>query len=411
LKSHIILSPSVKDRFGAQWHKYPVLTNDFEAKFTVIIRGDQSTDKIDQGFAFWCVKENITQTIPENLAYLATDVTTTMKSLGWGLFGSKEMFEGFGLVFAYHRRASTGELEFKPSVSLVTNDGTRVITSSQIPTAQGSFWNFRSFSKLDVKVRVKADSVLVEAKPSGAATWTRLIDVPSDQRKFAAKPGSFIGFTSHVGTAGSSQAATADEIIIDQLELENMDLAQVGEETLAAQAPASLSQEDVLLEQGAVGESRALRALSRAVFRVVTETEPTRRSLAAAVRTLASRIDGIELAIQKLKDEVMLASGHDMDKDFAEMKEKLMQISRDAALGSQQKRDKLGDLHKDLDSRGRHQSQVVDELAQRAQDLMKTASASSSWLFVLVGAGSLLVLLAGVVMVLKFTSWEKKHLL
>ena len=38
LENHIVLSPSVPDRFGAQWHKYPLLTDDFESAFRIVIK-------------------------------------------------------------------------------------------------------------------------------------------------------------------------------------------------------------------------------------------------------------------------------------------------------------------------------------------------------------------------------------
>ena len=410
LKSHIILSPTVRDRAGAQWHKYPLLTNDFEARFTLFIKGDQQPDKVEQGFAFWCVKDNVTQVMPDHLRALAVDVTTSMKSAGWGLFGFKETFEGFGVIFSYQRRLSNGELELKPSVSVVTNDGTKIITTASIPTTIGSFWNFRSFTKMDVKLRVKPDGILVEAKPSGSASWTKLAEVAGDARKFASIPGQYLGFTSFVGTAGKP-TATADEIIIDNLVLENMDLSQQGEETVSTPPPATLSDEDILQEKGEVGEMRAVRALARAVFRSVTEGDQPRKALVATVRSLASRIEGIEAAVKKLKDELMLVSGHDMDKDFALMKEQVLSLSKEAAIGSQQKRGKLEELHKDFDTKGMHTSRAADELAQSAEELKRQTSSSSSTLFMLVGVGAVIVLVAGVGMTLKFTSWEKKHLL
>ena len=400
----------MKDRAGAQWHKYPLLTNDFEARFTLLIKGDQQADKADQGFAFWCVKDNVTQVMPDHLRSLAVDVTTSMKSAGWGLFGFKETFEGFGVIFSYHRRSANGELELKPSVSVVTNDGTKIITTASIPSTVGSFWNFRSFTKMDVKVRVKPDGILVEAKPSGSPTWTKLAEVAGDARRFSATPGQYLGFTSYVGNSGKP-SSTADEIIIDNLVLENMDLSQQGEETVSTPPPATLSDEDILQEKGAVGEQRAVRSLARAVFRAVTEGDQPRKALVATVRSLASRLDGIEVAVKRLKDEIMLVSGHDMDKDFAQMKEQVLALSKEALIDSQQKRGKLEELHKDFDSRGLHTSRAADELTQSAEELKRKTSSSSSNLFILVGIGAVIVLVAGVGMTLKFTSWEKKHLL
>lgn len=46
LENHIVLSPSVSDRYGAQWHKYPLLTDDFEVSFKVVIKGTYSQNSL-----------------------------------------------------------------------------------------------------------------------------------------------------------------------------------------------------------------------------------------------------------------------------------------------------------------------------------------------------------------------------
>jgi hypothetical protein len=59
---NLVLSPGVPGRFGAIWSSTPLLTNDFEVSMTFTAKGPEKRTVQDEGFAFWYVYENGTDT-------------------------------------------------------------------------------------------------------------------------------------------------------------------------------------------------------------------------------------------------------------------------------------------------------------------------------------------------------------
>ena len=375
LKSHIILSPAVPDRFGAQWHNAPLLTNDFEARFTIILRPNTASSgpHADQGFAFWCVTENVTASIPAEIPSLVQDVSTRLAALGWGLFGYKEQYDGFGIFFAYN--SATGEL--KPSVSIGLNDGTRKILRSNIPLTTGAYWNFRSFKRLQVKVRVQPGRVTVEARSEGESKWIQLATASG-----SIKPGTYPGFTGFVDKG----ARALDEVMIDDVVVENFDDKQQGE-TQSLEKPGRSSQQDTnaLFNQGEVAEQNAVSALSRAVYRLVSESSVPRKSLLNSVSHLSGKLDSLEVKVKALKEELKAVSGQDLDAELDAMKEQLFAVTKQATQGE----------------KSRHQN--IQKVAKKGGKL--------KWFLWLGLAGIFVVVLVGLGVGAKVTSWEKKHLL
>jgi hypothetical protein len=437
LESHIVLSPSVPDRFGAQWHKYPVLTDDFEVTFRVMIKGpsDGSNPRNDQGFAFWYVYENVTAVIPEDITHESNDVMMRMASKGWGLFGYKNQFKGLGVLFSNNKyNAATGTSDLKPSVSMVVNDGSRtVVFPNEIPTPFGSYWNYRS-EGLNVRVRIQKSSILLEAKPDNGSSWLKLAEIPSDKMSMQMTSGGYLGFSGFVAAdkpgAPPSKFGQNDAVHIDKVVVTNMDSKQKGEEPIADASPneaePSADPSEFLHDKSEEGleraEGKAIKTLSRMIFKLISETEPLKKSLTAAVGTLSRRLMGMERAVKKLKEEIVSLSGHDMDSEYAKMKQELSQLSSQAMSDVENKKREFetlkSEIETSLDSKNAQKRsssanvvKTLHEADMKARDLKRQVSSRGSFTVYIVIFCLVLVVAAGVALQAKLRRWEKKHLL
>ena len=437
LESHIVLSPSVPDRFGAQWHKYPVLTDDFEVTFRVMIKGpsDGTNPRNDQGFAFWYVYENVTAVIPEDITHESSDVMMRMASKGWGLFGYKNQFKGLGVFFSNTKyNAASGTSELKPSVSMMVNDGSRtVVFPNEIPTPFGSYWNYRS-EGLNVRVRIQKSNILLEAKPDNHSTWLKLGEITSDKMAMQMTSGGYLGFTGFVAADKPGQLPSKfgqnDAVHIDKVVVTNMDSRQQGEEQIAdasaKEATPSADPSEFLHDKSEEGmeraEGQAIKTLSRMIFKLISETEPLKKSLTAAVGTLSRRLMAMERAVKKLKEEIVTLSGHDMDSEYAKMKEELSQLSSQAMSDVETKKREFETLKTEIESsldtknaqKRTSSAQVVKTLHEadmKARDLKRQVSSRGSFTVYIVIFCLVLVVAAGIALQAKLRRWEKKHLL
>ena len=435
LENHIVLSPSVADRYGAQWHKYPLLTNDFEATFTVVVRGSPpaTPPPNEQGLAFWYVYENVTSAMPEELTNQATDVTVRMAARGWGLFGYRNQFKGIGVIFSNARQGSTpGTTEFKPSVSVLINDGTRAVQlPADIPTPYGSYWNYRN-TPLQVRVRVQKRSVVVEAKAETGKNWVKLADLGADKLPMDITAGGYIGFTAAVGADKPGAPATAfgqhDTVLIDNLVLTNMDPKQAGEEvvTPAPNQKGSELHSQFLHDKSEEGveraEGKAIKKFSAILFKFISETEPQKKAMMAAISSLSAKLMTMERSVKKLKEEIVTLSGHDMDADFEKMKAELAELSSkaysDVAVKKQQFDSLKSEIETSLDAKVAAKrastAQVVrtlHEVDAKARDLKNQVASRGSFTVYVAIFCLLIVLVAGFALQAKLKRWEKKHLL
>lgn len=437
LESHIVLSPSVPDRFGAQWHKYPVLTDDFEVTFRVMIKGplDGANPRNDQGFAFWYVYENVTAVIPEDITHESNDVMMRMNSKGWGLFGYKNQFKGLGVFFSNTKyNSATGTSDLKPSVSMMVNDGSKtVVFPNEIPTPFGSYWNYRS-EGLNVRIRIQKSTILLEAKPDNHGSWLKLGEITSDKMAMQMTSGGYLGFTGFVAAdkLGSppSKFGQNDAVHIDKVVVTNMDSRQKGEDLVAdevnKESQPSADPSEFLHDKSEEGleraEGKAIKTLSRMIFKLISETEPLKKSLSAAVGSLSRRLIAMERAVKKLKEEIVALSGHDMDSEYAKMKQELSQLSSQAMSDVENKKRIFetlkSEIETSLDSKSAQKRtsnanvvKTLHEADMKARDLKKQVSSRGSLTVYIVIFCLVLVVAAGVALQAKLRRWEKKHLL
>jgi hypothetical protein len=391
----------------------------------------------EQGFAFWYVYENVTAVMPNDLVHGAADVSSRMAAKGWGLFGYKNQFTGLGLFFSNNRRGSTpGSTEFKPSVSVVVNDGSRsIVFPGDIPSSFGSYWDYRN-KPLLVRMRVRPTSILIEARAENGRDWLKLGEVPADKMAMKIRPGGYIGFTSFVaadkpGQTPPSQFGHHDAVHIHHVTLTNMDTRQTGEETIAKPAPAAAEKPaaaaaEFLHDKSGAGveraEGKAIRTLSRMIFKLISETEPLKKSMTSAVASLMTRLSSMERSIKKLKEEIVALSGHDMDAEFESMKKELTKMSNKAQSEVAAKREDIAQLKSQIDSsidssankKKNSAERVVQTLSQadsKARELKNQVAARGSTTLYIAIFCLVLVVAAGVALQAKLKRWEKKHLL
>ena len=437
LENHIVLTPSVSDRFGAQWHKYPLLTNDFEASFTVVIKppAGSSVPPNDQGFAFWYVYENVTQAMGEDLTRRSSEITTHLNSNGWGLFGYRNQFKGLGVIFSNNKKGATeGSTEFKPSISILVNDGTRKVTlPGDVPSQFGSYWNYRN-GNLHIKLRVQPSGILLEGKQDSSKDWIKLGEVRSDKLPMKLSPGGYIGFTGMVAAdkIGTSKTSFGqhDTVLIDNVVLKNMDASQKGEEQVASTPVSEKSEEskhsDFLHDHSELGveraEGNAIKKFSQMLFKFISETEPQKKAMMSAISTLSAKLIVMERSVKKLKEEIVALSGHDMDADYERMKRELAALSSkavsDAALKTKHFQSLKSEIETSLDSKAAAKrastAQVVKafhEVDLKARELKTQVASRGSYLMYVALACLVLVVAAGLALQAKLKRWEKKHLL
>merc|ERR1719261_1546225 len=97
-------------------------------------------------------------------------------------------------------------------------------------------------------------------------------------------------------------------------------------------------------------ESEAIKDLTNSVFKLVVESEPLRQQMNHAINSLSNRVEVMERAFNLLKSEINVRSGHNLDKEFEQMKAELTSLSQYASTEHENRHKKLEQVHKDLQS-------------------------------------------------------------
>ena len=67
-------------------------------------------------------------------------------------------------------------------------------------------------------------------------------------------------------------------------------------------------------------------------MKLIAETEPVRREMERTVMSLSQRVISLEKIFSELKQEINEKTGHDLDKEFDEIKAELVQLSHVLAI-------------------------------------------------------------------------------
>jgi Txe/YoeB family toxin of Txe-Axe toxin-antitoxin module len=169
-------------------------------------------------------------------------------------------------------------------------------------------------------------------------------------------------------------------------------------------------------------EGKAIKTLSRMIFKLISETEPLKKSITSAVSTLSRRLIAMEHSVKKLKDDIVTISGRDMDGEYAKMKAELAQLSSQAMSDVANKKKEFEvlktEIESSLDSKNAQKrssaAQVVKTLHEadvKARDLKKQVASRGSFTMYIAVFCLVLVVGAGLALQAKLKKWEKKHLL
>jgi len=223
-KERMLMHPGVHELAGFAWTKQRVLTNDFQASFQFRVTTERfpgtegSYPPSDQGFAFWYVHENMAKEFNEQTAIKGHNWGAGLRDQGMSFFGSKGKFQGFGTVFSAANK--------KQQVSLVTNDGTKELTESDLSSAHSKEVEFRnSINAAQLQLRVNKKSIKGFFKQSPSLSWQPCFEFESPTD---VQPGGYIGFSAWSGTGGESRVS--DLVSIVALEMTNYDESSLGEE-------------------------------------------------------------------------------------------------------------------------------------------------------------------------------------
>lgn len=160
-------------------------------------------------------------------------------------------------------------------------------------------------------------------------------------------------------------------------------------------------------------ESEAIHDLTNLVMKLVVETPPMRQEMEQTVVSLSKRVDNLERIFGDLKQEINAKTGHDLDREFADMKEELFHLTSVANQETENRQAKLQALQGDLDKIKEKGGldHHLDRLTETHNKVLETLNSGSRWSFLVSGAALVLLVAAGIALYTKFRAWEKKHIL
>eukprot|EP00929_Paragymnodinium_shiwhaense_P075456 TRINITY_DN38579_c0_g1_i1.p1 TRINITY_DN38579_c0_g1~~TRINITY_DN38579_c0_g1_i1.p1 ORF type:complete len:509 (+),score=157.70 TRINITY_DN38579_c0_g1_i1:36-1562(+) len=410
----LVLNPGVPNRVGMLWHRYPVLTNDFEVNLKFTVKAPEKRTATEEGFAFWYVYENgtaaqqpVTKDFVENQeAMIANTWDYAMQASGFHLVGYRSQFDGLGVVFS-------SDAEGNAVAQAAHNDGKKDL---KLGAVSESSLKFDRTKEVAVKIRVQKTSAKVDIEGHGS------IDVTADF-----KAGGYVGISAYGGKKAAFNATDerADFVELWDFSMFNHDASQEGEKLpeKSAPAPAKTAEEksDVLADASSFkdhrAESEAIKELTNMVFKLVVETQPQRAQLTSAIEAFGKRITAMEETFENLKKEIDKKTGHKLGEEFDAIKRELTSLSDVASAETQERHKRLDSLHEDIsdvhktasspDNIDHHLSKLT-ESNQRTLDQMSTEHQK---MFGVSIAAIAFVVIGGLSLYNKFRCWEKKHIL
>ena len=84
-------------------------------------------------------------------------------------------------------------------------------------------------------------------------------------------------------------------------------------------------------------------------MKLIAETEPIRQEMEKTIASLSQRITSLERIFVDLKQEINDKTGHDLDKEFEDIKKELLSLTEVATTETERRKQKMQDLHQDLE--------------------------------------------------------------
>ncbi|KAF4667896.1 hypothetical protein FOL47_003346 [Perkinsus chesapeaki] len=415
---YVPLVPRVPDRFGAMWHRSPLRTDNFEATFTLDLKNppDGSDPKHEQGFAFWYVYDDPSTQYPREVLSCRDHCVEDLEKAGLGLMGYKSNFNGLAIFFPNNRFVD-GRMELQPSASLAMDDGSLIYNRQvDLPTGYGSFWDYRN-RRLTIQIRVQPESVNVQGRFADADPWTPLINYQITDPKFRIRPNGYIGITSMVVPVGGQIINHVDQVNLNTLTVVNYDPGQRGEDPESVPEAFDFNaRPDPILERALDGTpermASSLNDLKLTAYKIITELEPLRWRTEQGMKELQARTETLKQTLDRLQRDIEVSGNVDMAEQFRNMKQDLMDISREAAdsrRGRQRDLDMLEEGLATMNSNpGSSSLAEVQRKAQKMKDELRSSGNTLLWLAV---ACLIAIISVGVAVYRKFRHLEKSHLL
>ncbi|EER04257.1 lectin-domain protein, putative [Perkinsus marinus ATCC 50983] len=229
---HVILNPSIAQRYGIFMHTMPIETTDFEILFDLSVTDGPSGSR-DSGFALWFTTMNYTAEFSKIRDELQKgdnkkDWRAAFNALDYSLLGQKSRFDGFGIVFT--PKGASGD---EYTVSVITNRNDQTISFDRdIPDrASSARVNLHANgAPVRIGIRVRPDLIMVRYR-DGNRHWSDL----TTKRGVSLPSSGYIGFTSWSG-----QTLPTEKVSIIDMHVYNMDMHKAGE-TLSQEVVDELS--------------------------------------------------------------------------------------------------------------------------------------------------------------------------
>jgi hypothetical protein len=378
------LLPPVSDRAALFMHKQPILTDDWNAQFTISVEG-KSFSEHRVGFGFWAVDRDIT-TDDASKRYMVEPGFTVGRQLQtqqWDLWGFPRRFTGFGVVFSNFVGSHELDSRYQPTVDVVSGTNNELQPWRDVPGPKAKAFDFRNTDVL-VEVRYNKGYLTVDCTARGQRT--NIYSGNSNCRN-----PTYIGFAGFTGeTFGKPTDTPVDHVKIKSLTMNNYDSASRGEDAANndnANMDFPHSNDDFIHKYSTKAQERAesktIVELTHVVNKLVSETEPLRHQMQHAIVTLTTKVKTLEDSVAKLKETVQSTSGHNLDSEFEQMKKELYTLSTYASNQHAEQHDKLKAVHADL-TKGVGNSaknEHMDHLVQQNEELRKAIEGGSSRTF------------------------------
>lgn len=401
-------------------------------EFSFKVRGPAETTR-QQGFAFWYVYNDVAKSDLDSVFEHHGDdsILETLEHEHYELMGYKGKFDGFGVIFNNVKSdEATSTNRYSPTISLIKNDGTRTLSVKDGVTMP---YDFRNKGILKVRLRLQPSKVslfvqhapLEEEGEDEEPAMEEYIQVALFD-DVDVKHGAFVGWSAVSGHE-SSEEGDADAIEIGGFSVDDKeireDLPDVPEVTPddhevpdEEDAHEPIPKQD---QKAGHSEAEVIQKLTNTVLKLVFETEPLRDEMHEALETLTRRVTGLEETLTALKHEINEKTGHDLDKEFAEVSKELSSLSRYAKAGGDSRQRNLDDIHASLvDEMGSGRRGILEKMERHLdkatsanKSVMKQLEQGHKWTVMMLFSAILCISIAGFMLYNKFLAWEKKHIL
>eukprot|EP00397_Hematodinium_sp_SG-2012_P005613 GEMP01005634.1.p1 GENE.GEMP01005634.1~~GEMP01005634.1.p1 ORF type:complete len:479 (+),score=99.69 GEMP01005634.1:156-1592(+) len=428
------LQASVANRASLFFSKYPIESNDIQLEFSFRVTGPPESTR-RQGFAFWYVHDDVGKNTGFQSIFMASeilaergDISHFLDSSGYGLMGYKAAFDGIGVVFNNvesddpQRRSS-----YKPTISLLINKGKKHLSLDagiKIP------FDFRNKGMLKARLRLAPNKItLFVQKAETGETSNEQVEFMqvAEVTDVNVRPHGYIGWSALSGPEPLSVAGDADRIQLGSFSVDNLDSAQQGiPEMPALHKFNTTGHHDVLREHSPHKDQRlegdAIQKLTNTVLKLIFETEPLKQEMKVSIELLSKRVTALEKTLKSLKMTINQKTGHDLDKEFAQVKSELLSLSKVAKEGMDSRRENLENIHstiaQNLDLESKHRGGAREAVEKQLstvslanQSVIAQLDHGHRSTFIMLCVAVAVIAIAGMFLYNKFRSLEKKRIL